>query len=143
MIKMSRDEIIEILTELFLKKEDIVLGYLFGSIAENKTHKFSDVDVAIYVKDFQKEKEFDYKLELIGKLNTCLQSDNVDLVIMNNASPTLVHRILHYGIILKCSDEGFRMRYLIRSYKEYEDAQHLLKIQNEYRNKRLMSYVES
>ncbi len=140
---MSSDEIIEKLTELFLKKEDIVLVYLFGSMAENKTHKFSDVDVAIYVENIKKEKEFNYQLELIGELITCLGSDDVDLVIMNFAQPTLVHRILHFGLLLKCSDEGFRRRYLIKSYKEYEDAQHILKIQNEYRDKRLMSYVKS
>ncbi len=141
-MKFKKQEIIEKLTNLFSQKPEIILAYLFGSVAEDKVHKFSDVDVAIYVKDLTKSKEFDYKLNLIGELNTCLQSDYVDLVIMNFSPPTLLHRILHYGILFKCTDEGFRRMYFIRSYKEYEDAQHLLKIQNEYLKRRLDRYVQ-
>lgn len=141
-IKYSKEEIIDKLKHLFSTTDEIVLAYLFGSFAEGKTHKFSDVDVAVYVRDLQKENEFDYKMDLIGELNNILRSDDVDLVVLNNAPPTLKNRIIRYGLLVKCVDEAFRRRYLIQSYKEYEDAQHLLKIQFEYLKKRLDRYVQ-
>lgn len=142
MIKLSKEEIIERLTQLFSGREEIVLGYLFGSYAEDKVHKFSDVDVAVYVKDLPKEKASDYKFDFIGELNSALRSDEVDLVVMNIAPPTLRNHILKHGLLLKCTDEAFRRRYLIKTYKEYEDAKHLLNIQYEYFCKRLEKYAE-
>lgn len=142
-IKFSKEEIIKKLKDLFLKRDEVVMAYLFGSVAEDKIHKFSDVDVAVYVKALTKENEFEYQLDLIGELNDVLRSDDVDLVIMNFAFPTIIHYILRHGILLKCIDEKFRRNYIIRSYKEYEDAQHLLKIQYKYLEQRLASYVKS
>lgn len=141
-MKLQKQEIIKKLTNLFSHKPEIILAYLFGSVAEGKVHKFSDIDVAIYLKDFKKGNEFDYKLNLLGELNDILQTDDIDLVILNNTPPTLKNRIIRYGLLVKCVDEAFRRRYLIQSYKEYEDAQHLLKIQFEYLKKRLDSYVQ-
>jgi hypothetical protein len=140
--KVQKQEITKKLTNLFSQKPEIILAYLFGSVAEDKTHKYSDIDVAVYVNDLQKENEFDYKLNLIGELNDILQTDDIDLVILNNAPPTLINRIIRYGLLLKCVDEAFRRRYLIQTFKEYEDAQHLLKIQFEYLKKRLDRYVQ-
>ena len=139
-IKFSKEEIVGKLTDLFSRRKEVVFAYLFGSLAEDKIHKFSDVDVAVYVHDLTIEKEFDYKLELIGKLNHLLRSDDVDLVVLNHTLPTLCHHVLHHGILLNCKDEGYRRRYLVKSFKEYEDAQHLLKIQYQYRDQRLADY---
>lgn len=141
-IKFSKEEIIEKLRELFSERDEILLAYLFGSFAENRTHKFSDVDVAVYVKDLSIDQEFDYKLDLIGGLNSILRSDDVDLVVLNHTLPTLRQHIIRHGVLVKCSDEAFRRRYLIHSFKLYEDAKHLLRIQNKYLYQRLAQYAQ-
>ena len=49
-----------------IKKKKVLLAYLFGSCAERKTHKRSDIDIAIYLIGSEKE-----KLQILENLLMC------------------------------------------------------------------------
>jgi predicted nucleotidyltransferase len=74
----------------------LVSAYLFGSVAEGRAHRESDVDVGILL-DRQiyprTVDRFEEKLLLIGHLRAALRRD-VDVVILNDAPPQLARRIM-------------------------------------------------
>ena len=79
--------------------DGLISAYLFGSVAEQRTHRESDVDVAVLLDWDQyptSRERFDARLRLIG----CLEGvggRTVDLVILNDAPPQLARHIMTTG----------------------------------------------
>jgi predicted nucleotidyltransferase len=71
---------------------DIVFAYLFGSFGRGKPLPLSDVDIAVYLEEPEDLQE--KKMEILGALMDILQTDEIDLVILNTASLPLRMRIL-------------------------------------------------
>lgn len=128
-MKLQKQEIIKRLTNLFSHKPEIILAYLFGSVAEGKTHKFSDIDIGVY---YKKEPSLKQYLQLINDVCEILETDDVDVVNMNSASPLIVHDILSYGKLLSCSNDDFYVNLRINTLRQYDDMMHILKIQGKY-----------
>ncbi|MFV1987888.1 MAG: TetR family transcriptional regulator [Gemmatimonadota bacterium] len=85
----------------------IVSAYLFGSHAEGRTHRESDVDVgvlldlAIYpTKDARSE----LRITLASDVSATAGTNAVDLVVLNDAPPELGRRIVLDGHRVFCSD---------------------------------------
>ena len=75
----------------FLKNDpNIVFVYLFGGLLRDKQNPLSDVDIAIYVKEVMK---LNY-LNFFNEITNILGTDEIDLVVLNNAPITLTGRIL-------------------------------------------------
>jgi len=88
--------------EFLSKQECVKLAYLFGSVAEGREGKLSDVDLAVFLDESMSKKErFNLQLKLISELTSILKTDKVDLVIMNDAPLLLNYNIIKHGKILK------------------------------------------
>ena len=84
----------------------IKLAYLFGSVAEGKKGKLSDVDIAVFLDESLNKKEIiNLQLKGISGLTSILKTDRVDLSVMNNAPLLLKYNIIRYGKILKDDKE--------------------------------------
>ena len=86
----------------------VVSAYLFGSHAAGRAHRESDIDIGVLLdrESYATARErFDARLSLIGELGSFLESNDVDLVILNDAPPELGARIVTEGIRVFCSDE--------------------------------------
>lgn len=84
--------------EYLNKHPKVVFAYLFGGLARGKVSPLSDVDIAIYMaEDAEIVQE---KLEMLGKLNELLKTDEVDLVVLNTAPLPLAARVIKNKIIL-------------------------------------------
>ena len=70
----------------------VVFAYLFGSLAKGKPTPLSDVDMAIFLTDGIDVAET--KLEILGRLADILQTDEIDLVVLNTANLPLINNIL-------------------------------------------------
>ena len=70
----------------------VLFSYLFGSLANRKPSPLSDVDIAVYLKPDANIVES--KLAILGKLMDILQTDEIDLVVLNSADLPLVVNIL-------------------------------------------------
>ena len=97
MIKYSKlpEDIVKVLPEAinYLKNNPQVLfAYLFGSLAMGKPKPLSDVDIAVYLK--QNRDAAEKKLDILGNLMAILQTDEIDLVVLNTAELPLVMNIL-------------------------------------------------
>jgi len=98
---------------------DILFAYLFGSFGRGKQLPLSDVDIAVYLKDpmvIQKK-----KLEILGALIDILQTDEIDLVILNSASLPLRMRILENKKVVVDREPFLRHRYESLTMREYFD----------------------
>jgi predicted nucleotidyltransferase len=85
----------------------VVSAYLFGSHSEARSHRESDVDVAVLLDRsvFGTNRErFEERLRLIGAVGSALGRSDVDLVILNDVPPELGARIVTCGLRLFCSD---------------------------------------
>ncbi len=87
----------------FLGDQKLVkLAYLFGSVAEGKEGKLSDVDLAVFLDESLSKKErFNLQLKLMSELTSILKTDRIDLTVMNNAPLLLKYNIIKHGKILK------------------------------------------
>lgn len=101
------------------------LVYLFGSHAANRAGPLSDVDVGVVFNDGVPSSEFlVLRLELIRELQPALGHD-VDVVVLNEATPLLAHRAIAQGKVVFSSDETFRVRFETNRVAEYLDTAYL------------------
>ena len=84
--------------EYLNKHPKVVFAYLFGGLARDRVSPLSDVDIAIYTVDGADIVQ--EKLEILGKLNELLKTDEVDLVVLNTAPLPLAARVIKNKIIL-------------------------------------------
>ena len=81
------------------RREEILEGYVFGSVARNESKPHSDLDVAVYIDESAlKPEPFGYAAELSSSLMRELGHSSVDVVVLNDAAPLLYHRVLRDGI---------------------------------------------
>lgn len=96
--------------------------YLFGSYATNKVGPLSDVDIAVLF-GFQvpAEKYFDKQLDLIGRAAQALHTDEVDVVILNQAPALLAYQVIRERKVLFCRDEVSRVTFEAKAIDRYLD----------------------
>jgi predicted nucleotidyltransferase len=98
---------------------DILFAYLFGSFGRGKRLPLSDVDIAVYLKDSSDIQE--KKMEILGALVDILQTDEIDLVILNSASLPLQMRILENKKVIVDREPFLRHHYESLTMREYFD----------------------
>jgi len=122
--------------EFLNKQERVKLAYLFGSVAEGREGKLSDVDIAVFLDESLSKKErFNLQLKLISELTSILKTDRIDLIVMNNASISLNYEIIKANHPLLVRDEEQKIdcehrilsRYLDRRYYDKRWAAEFLK----------------
>ena len=87
--------------------DEVISAYVFGSHAEGRTHRESDVDVAVLLDRARYPDEasrFDARLRLIGAVGSALRSNQVDLVVLNDAPAGLSRAIVTRGRRVFCAD---------------------------------------
>lgn len=105
----------------FLKKHpEVIFAYIFGGLAKGKRSFLSDVDIAIYLKNTEK---FDY-LQFYTEITKFLNTDEVDLVVLNNAPLTLSGRILQSKKILIDNAPFLRHKFESLTIRKFLDFQY-------------------
>jgi predicted nucleotidyltransferase len=98
---------------------DILFAYLFGSFGRGKQLPLSDVDIAVYLKEPTVVQA--KKMEILGALVDILQTDEIDLVILNSAPLSLRMRILENKKVLVDREPFLRHHYESLTMREYFD----------------------
>ncbi|MCX8193604.1 MAG: nucleotidyltransferase domain-containing protein [Nitrososphaeria archaeon] len=118
-------EIQEKLLKILESEEVIVVAYIFGSLARGYVKPESDYDIGILLSKIP-ENLLDYYLHLINRLSHIL-GDRVDLLILNNAPPTLIYQVIKYGKAIYVRDERARITFEAKATSEYLDFSRALK----------------
>ncbi len=129
---MNRDEsLLERIQTFFDNSPDdkFCCAYLFGSAARGEMRPDSDVDIAVLYRTMPPATLEGSGVGLAGALEDHLHKQ-VDLIVLNRASPDLVHRILRDGLLIFDRHPELRVRFEVQARNEYFDIKPYL---DEYR----------
>lgn len=95
------------LAKALAPRDEILEAYLFGSRARGRAQPDSDIDVAVCV-DAGKARalggSWGYRAALATDLMAALRTNDVDVVVLNDAPPLLYRRVLRDGIRVSSRD---------------------------------------
>ncbi len=130
------------LNQLFAQNP-VKAAYLAGNLSNRTTFgQLSDVDIAILLMDQIKADQFlDYQLYFFSELAKRLESDTIDVVILNQASLLLKLQVIKNGQILFTRDEKQRILFETKAVIDYLDFKKYDEIQNQALSRRLFGQV--
>jgi uncharacterized protein YutE (UPF0331/DUF86 family) len=126
------------LNQLFAQSP-VNAAYLAGTLSNRTSFgQITDVDIAILLMDQIKGDQFlDYQLYFFSELAKRLETDTIDVVILNQASLLLKLQVIKYGQILFSRDEKQRISFETRAVMDYLDFKKFDDIQNQALSRRL------
>ena len=132
-------DIIKNCKDILIEYESIVFAYVFGSYVSGKLRNDSDIDIAIYLSD---EMPTDEYLDLKMKLTTVFKRE-VDLIILNSATPLLKFEICKKHIRLFTRDEIEESNFKVKTLFEYNDVKRYLELSYRSNIDRLKKEVDA
>lgn len=118
---------IEQVKRYFLSKEEVLLAFLFGSSTKGRKTLDSDIDIAVYFKpvkskvEWEEKREYPKENQIWSDLVDILETDNIDLVVLNRVVPVLAKEILENGFNLVIKNENLYWKFYEIVSKEAED----------------------
>lgn len=97
----------------------VEFAYLFGSSADGTHAPLSDIDIAVYFKEGCDLSQL--KMDLLGRINHFLETDEVDLVVLNTAPISIAGRVLLKRKLLYCRNDFLRHRFESLSLRKFFD----------------------
>lgn len=115
-VQIDYSKLIDILKDYFSKNQEVAFAFLFGSYANGKFCKESDIDIAVYLKyeDSNIENKLWQDLEHILK-------KEVELLILNRAKPLVSWQIIRKGIPLGIRNRKIFLDFVLEVSNEAED----------------------
>lgn len=108
--------------KILIEYENIIFAYIFGSYAKDNIRKDSDIDIAIYLNsEINPRTYLDMKMDLSENLKR-----EVDLVILNDATPLLKYEIYKKNILLFTRNKTIETGYKVKTLFEYNDMKRYL-----------------
>jgi len=109
----------------------VVLAYLFGSQAERKAGPLSDVDIAVLLRpQVTREQWFQMQLDLTNELMNLFHRNEVDVVVLNEATPLLAYQVVRYGQLIYEARPGTRVDFEVAALRRYIDTEPLRHLQD-------------
>ena len=124
MRQLVKQAVLETLEGYLSGLPEIHFAYLFGSLAKGTENRLSDVDVAVYLDpEFlvrpHPEHSYGYKAHLIAELMSQLTTNEIDIVILNHASPFLRFQVLRDGIVICETNREERIQFQAQALSCY------------------------
>ena len=117
MNKVSISDMVKKLKETLTMHSDIVFVFLFGSFVRGDITSFSDLDIAIY---FTGTVDF-YRINDLREDISEMLGIEVDIVVLNTASPVIKMQVLKKGTLLINKDQRAYNEFFVNTVKEYDD----------------------
>src|SRR5205085_7862153 len=126
------------LNQLFTQNP-VNAAYLAGSLSSRTSFgHLTDVDIAILLMDRIKSDQFlDYQIYFFSELAKRLETDSIDVVILNQASLILKLQVIKNGQILFSRNEKQRISFETKAVMDYLDFKKFDEIQNQALVRRL------
>lgn len=106
------------LKNYFIKRDDVVMAFLFGSRAKKLGTPRSDWDVGVYIKpknnaiEWETRKKYPQTDEIWGDIIKILKTDNVDLITLNSAPANIADSVIK-GFPLVIKDRTTYLKFLL------------------------------
>lgn len=101
----------------FFKRQPVELVFLHGALAKDRMKLLSDVDVAVLFK----AEEYSYQniSKIILKLEDILKREDIDLGVLNHASPLFWMQVLKKGMVLYARSRRVLQNFRLRAIQRY------------------------
>ena len=114
------------ITDYLSKQPDIVLAYLFGSVARGQADSMSDVDIAVLLEpDLTGEAALERQLELMLALDDFSERE-VQVTLLNQAPPVLAFQVIREGLLLYERSRLDKINFEVLVMKRYADLKPML-----------------
>lgn len=120
------------LNQLFAQNP-VDAAYLSGALSSRAAFgHLTDVDIAVLLQNaIEKDRFLDYQLYFLSELTRRLESDTIDVVILNQASMLLQLQVIKYGQILYSRDEKRRAAFETQAVMRYLDFKRMDEVQSQ------------
>lgn len=115
------------------EKHRLSIVALFGSQAKGNTHSKSDIDIAVIGEDIHN------KLKIMDEFSTLFKRDDVEVVNLAHASPTLMHSVVKDGVLLYEKENGDFLRWKLYAIWVWLDTAWLRRL----RDKKLVEWAKT
>ena len=122
--RLRTHELVRILEPFLAQKRRILLVFLYGSAVSGRTHAASDVDIGIL---FGAVPNVSQTNALTAELSSVLGKE-VDLVVLNHASPILKMQVLKKGVLAFAGDPKIYHRFFVDTCNQYDDLKRIRKV---------------
>lgn len=136
------DSVLNQLRSYFAGQPDVVAAILFGSLARDDARPDSDVDIAVLLTHEAANRGID-RSRLIADLMGLLRRNDVDVVVLNGASPLFQHRVVRDGHVIFARDHTALAEFVIRAIQRYQDTRALRELQRRRLEERLAASAPS
>ena len=120
------EELERVVLDLFKNYEEIQLAYLYGSYAKGYQTEFSDIDIGIILINDFKEPPL-YFVELSTNIERCFDFNiNVDLRILNAATPRFLFQVIKNGKIIFVRNRTFMHEFEMKVLYMYQEIKPML-----------------
>lgn len=128
---MQIDSDIKRIITYFKSRKEVSALYLFGSCAEGRELKESDIDIAVLIDEKKLlRKNFEQLKSIYYKASPSFSLRRVDIAVLNTASPYLKHRVIKSGKVLFDRNRRLRVRFTTQAIIEYLDFKPIEEIFN-------------
>jgi uncharacterized protein len=111
-----------ILVDAIAGDTDVSALFSFGGLAAGRLSPLSDLDFAVLLsRSLDRRQRSEKLLELIGIFNSVFRTDEIDLVLLNDAPLKFGHRILKTGKLLHVRNERELVDFREKVVKLYLD----------------------
>lgn len=133
-------EISKALQRFAQSHREIVALYLFGSQAGGKSGPLSDLDVAVLIDEdrVRPDRFFKHQLELMGELMQACRRSDVDLILLNEATPLLACEAIRQGCLLFERNHTARVAFEARTIQRFLDLKPFYRVSRTYLKRQLL-----
>jgi uncharacterized protein YutE (UPF0331/DUF86 family)/phage pi2 protein 07 len=130
------------LNQLFVQSP-VNAAYLAGTLSNRATFgHITDVDIGILMMEqIKSDQFFDYQLYFMSELAKRMETDSIDVVILNQASLLLKLQVIKNGQILYSRNEKQRISFETKAVMDYLDFKKFDEIQSQALGRRLYSQM--
>ncbi|MCC6213451.1 MAG: nucleotidyltransferase domain-containing protein [Polyangiaceae bacterium] len=109
--------------------EEVVLGYVFGSVARGEAAPTSDVDVALLNREPLGVRGAALLAEELAR--AIAYERRVDVLDLRDAPPALAAEVVREGVLLVERDPEARFDFETSAIRRFEDTRYLRRVQHE------------
>jgi len=121
--RLRNHEFVSVLEPFLARRKSIRLVFLFGSSVSRRIHPASDVDIGILSDSVPNLSRIN---ALAVELSSLLKKE-VDLVVLNHASPILRMQVLKKGVLVFARDLKLYHQFFVDTVNQYDDLKRIRK----------------
>jgi predicted nucleotidyltransferase len=113
---IDKQDLLNKLSDFFRKRQNVVMAFLFGSIAKNRDSAKSDIDIALYLTEEGRSIERPIEIEIERLLKK-----EVDIVYLNRAPSIICWEAIREGIPIIIRDRLFFIDFMLEVSRDALD----------------------